>query len=638
MPEKEHVIIGTAGHIDHGKSALVRALTGIDPDTLPEEKERGLTIELGFVFMDVPDYEKQIVFIDVPGHEKFIKTMAAGASHIDGALFIIAADEGISVQTREHLDILDLLGIRKGIIALTKSDLVDAGRISGLSAEIGQFVRGSFLEGAAVIPVSAVTGAGLSEVKSALMEIGRKVEKREDSGVFRLPIDRVFTIRGFGTVIAGTVLSGEVKAGDRVEILPEKIQARVRGIQVHRERREKSGLGNRTAINLQDIEKDLLRRGQCAAAPGSLQPVTRLDARLRLLRHSPKELKNRDRVRLHLGTDEVMARVILLEKEKALPGDDPFVEFVLESPTAAVYRDRFIIRTFSPVWTIGGGEVLALPRVRARRFDERTLPALRKLEGTLQDAVEQCYERYPNRPQAPSDVARILWKNLALVRDAVLKLAAAGKIVSVPTEKEERFLPAPSRENLSRRLMSLVRQYLQSNPHQPFVPLADLRSLFAKEAGEPVFKWLLDDLLQKGILEREGTAISPAGQKTRLGPEQEETARRIEAAFRAAGFAPLSEEEVCRKLRLSPPVFRKFMGSLIQQKRIVRLNPKVTYHREVVDRARDIVLGHLRKNRTITIAELRDKLHLSRKYSHAVLEYFDSAGLTKRAGDAHVLK
>ncbi|MCX6564016.1 MAG: selenocysteine-specific translation elongation factor [Candidatus Aminicenantes bacterium] len=283
MTEKEHLIVGTAGHIDHGKSSLVKALTGIDPDTLPEEKERGLTIELGFVFMDVPEYEKQIVFIDVPGHEKFVRTMVAGASSIDVVLFIIAADEGISVQTREHFDILQLLRVKEGIIALTKSDLVDADQLEKLGGEVGAFVQGTFLEGAPVIPVSSLTGSGLAEIKAALMAAGRCVCRREDCGYFRLPVDRVFVMHGFGTVIAGTVLSGGIKTGDRIEILPERIETKVRGVQVHKEKRDASGLGKRTALNLHDVDKTLLRRGQCAVAPGLITPATRLDARLHLL-------------------------------------------------------------------------------------------------------------------------------------------------------------------------------------------------------------------------------------------------------------------------------------------------------------------------------------------------------------------
>ena len=298
MSEIEHVIVGTAGHIDHGKTLLVKALTGIDADTLAEEKRRGITIELGFIFMEAPGYDKQIVFIDVPGHEKLIKTMVAGASNIDAALLVIAADEGISLQTREHFDILNLLGIEKGIVTLTKADLINEERILELKGQVKDFLRDSFLGDAPVIPVSSVKGTGVDDLRLALLELGKTVERRHDSGIFRMPIDRVFTMRGFGTVIAGTILSGEVKEGDRIEIMPDELTAKVRGVQVHHQKVGRSILGRRTALNLQDVKKEKLRRGQCAGKPGSLTPTYRLDGKLFLLKNYGKQLKNRVRVRL----------------------------------------------------------------------------------------------------------------------------------------------------------------------------------------------------------------------------------------------------------------------------------------------------------------------------------------------------
>src|SRR5512136_100244 len=398
MPEKDHVIIGTAGHIDHGKSSLVKALTGTDPDTLPEEKERGMTIELGFVFLDDPGYEKQIVFIDVPGHEKFIKTMAAGASHVDGVLFIIAADEGISVQSREHFDILRLLGIRQGAIALTKSDLVDEARIADVQTAVRQFVQGSFLEHAPIIPVSSVTGKGVSDIKNALREIGLKVINRPDSGIFRMPIDRVFTMHGFGTVVAGTVLAGAVKLGDRVGVYPEGLSARIRGIQVHKEKREHSGIGRRTALNIQDVKKESLRRGQVLAAEGSLVPTTRLDARLDILPSAGREIKHRERIRLHICTDEVIARLVLLEGQKIEPGTTALVQFVLEKPTVALPGDRFVIRSFSPLVTIDGGQVLDPSPEKHKRLSGQVLEGMKKLGGAVEEAVEQAFLQAEARP------------------------------------------------------------------------------------------------------------------------------------------------------------------------------------------------------------------------------------------------
>jgi selenocysteine-specific elongation factor len=638
MGEKEHVIVGTAGHIDHGKSALVKALTGIDPDTLPEEKERGMTIELGFVFLDIPDYEKQIVFIDVPGHEKFIKTMVAGASNVDAVLFIIAADEGISVQTREHFDILQLLRVREGIIALTKCDLVDAARLEELGREVRAFVRGTSLETAPLIPVSAVTGAGLGDIKAALMAAGRRVGRRDDCGYFRLPIDRVFVIHGFGTVIAGTILSGEIKVGDKIEILPERIETKVRGIQVHKAKRELSGLGNRTALNLHDVEKTELRRGQCAATPGFITPATRLDARLQLLEQAPKELKTRDRVRFHVGTDEVIARVVLLEKEKLLPGESMLAQFVLESPTAALYKDRFIIRTFSPLNTIGGGEILDTAPPRHKRFDAAALAGIRKFEGPAEDAVEQTIAKAAPRPLGARQISLTLGKSLPLVRDATAKLVADGRLKKISAADEEVFLLSPVFESLKAKAVDGAKKYFAANPQRTFMPVADLQAQMAREAGDAVWKLALDEIVERKDLVRVEGGVTLPGHEARFADRDRETAERVEAVFKRAGYEAPLEDDVCKELRLPLNQFRKIMGALLEQGRLVRLDPKVTLHRDAFEKAKAGVLEYLRLRKSITIAEAKDVLKVSRKYACAVLEYLDKRQVTRRAGDAHVLK
>ena len=635
--EKEHVIVGTAGHIDHGKSALVKALTGIDPDTLPEEKERGMTIELGFVFLDIPDFEKQLVFIDVPGHEKFVKTMVAGASNVDAVLFIIAADEGISVQTREHFDILQILRVGEGIIALTKSDLVDADRLDELSGEVRAFVHGTFLENAPIISVSAHTGAGLGDIKAALMAAGRRIGRREDCGYFRLPVDRVFVMHGFGTVVAGTVLSGEVKIGDKVEILPERLETRVRGIQIHKAKRELSGLGNRTALNLHDIEKAELRRGQCVARPGFITPATRVDARLHLLKQAPKEVKTRDRVRFHVGTDEVIARVVLLEKDKLFPGETMIAQFVLESPTAALYKDRFIIRTFSPLNTIGGGEILDTAPPRHKRFDAAALASIRKFEGTLEDAVEQTIIKSAPRPLGARQISLTLGKSLSLVKDAGANLTAAGKLKKIAAADEEIFLPSSVFESLKARAVAGAKKYFAANPQRTFMPIADLQAYMAREAGDAALRLAVDEIIARKDLVRVEGGVTLPGHEAKFADRDRETAARVEAVFKRAGFEPPLEDDVCRELRLPLNQFRKIMGALIEQGCLVRLDPKVTLHRDAFEKAQASVLAYLRLRKSITIAETKDILKVSRKYACAVLEYLDKRQVTRRAGDAHVL-
>jgi selenocysteine-specific elongation factor len=637
MPEKQHVIIGTAGHIDHGKSSLVKALTGTDPDSLPEEKARGLTIELGFVFLDIPDYEKQIVFIDVPGHEKLVKTMVAGASHINAALLVIAADEGVAVQTREHFDILCLLGIKRGLIALTKSDLVDRARLEEAEREVRDFVRGTFLESALVIPVSAVTREGLDQLKGALMDIGRLVELPEDSGFFRLPIDRVFTVHGFGTVIAGTVLSGEVKAGDRIEIFPDRIIAKVRGVQVHKEKRETSGIGNRTALNLQDIDKGLLRRGQSAAAPGSLSPSLRMDARLRLL-PSAKEVKTRDRLRLHIGTDELIARVAILEAEKILPGESALVQFVLESPAVALPGDRFIVRTFSPVSTVGGGEILDPTPERHKRFDAAAIEGIRRFEGSLECRVEQLFRKSPHRTLTPDEAAILLGKRAQVIRDGVGRLVESGKLVRIPAEKDERFLPAYARAALKGKTIAVLKKYFSVNPHRSSMPIADLKSQLEREADEPSVRSVIDELVAQKAVVPVDSGLALPGHEARLRPREQERADQVEAIYRKAGFEPPLEEEVVKQMRLPLNDFRKVLGILLKEGRLVRLDPRIIYHRESFERAKSLLVDSLRLRREITIAEAKDVLRVSRKFACAVLEYLDKIQVTRRQGDVHVLR
>jgi selenocysteine-specific elongation factor len=638
MSGTDHVIVGTAGHIDHGKTQLVKALTGIDADTLAEEKRRGITIELGFVFMETPGYDKQIVFIDVPGHEKLIKTMVAGASNIDVALLVIAADEGISLQTREHFDILRLLGIGKGIIALTKSDLVTEDRLRDLAEEVRNFVRGSFLENAPVLPVSAVTGRGVEELKKALKELGDRVGERRDSGVFRMPVDRVFSIKGFGTVIAGTVLSGKVEEGDRIEIFPEGIEARVRGIQVHHHKVGRSVVGRRTALNLQDVKKEWLRRGQCAAEPGSLRPTLRLDARLMLLAGYGRPLKNRTRVRLHVGTAEIISRLVLLDRDSLPAGHEALVQLVLEAPTVALPGDRFVIRTFSPLMTIGGGEILDASPERHKRFDSRILERLKKLEGDISRVVEQVVLSAGTRPVDLMGVRGKIGEREDRIEKTLEDLAGAGDIVKITGARETGYLHKKSYLELEERLKSTVRTYLEQNPQRALMPYEELRSKFLEQTDEAAFKTVLAGLVERGILERRDSDVSFIGYEAKQKPRDREVLERIEREFKNAGFNPPVEEQLRQKLGLNPREFKTLMHSLVQGGVLVRLSRKVVYHRDFVEKARRVVLQYLGKYPSLTVGELRDVLGLSRKYATAILEYFDRIGLTKRDKDVHILK
>ena len=638
MSEIEHVIIGTAGHIDHGKTLLVKALTGIDADTLAEEKRRGITIELGFVFLETPGYGKQIVFIDVPGHEKLIKTMVAGASNIDAALLVIAADEGISIQTKEHFDILRLLGIKRGIVALTKSDLVTEDRILEVTDQVKNFSRDSFLEEAPIIPVSAVDGSGVDDLKKALMALGDEIGTRHDSGIFRMPVDRVFTMRGFGTVIAGTILSGKVEEGDKVEIYPDRITGKVRGIQVHHSKVDRSVLGKRTALNLQDVKKEVLKRGQCAGEPGSLTPTFRLDANLRLLKSYGKKIKNRTRIRLHVGTAEIISRLVLLEGDVVLPGQETLVQFVLESPTVALPGDRFVIRTFSPLMTIGGGEILDSTPEKHKRFDSETVEGLQRLGGDLIERVNQVMLDAGSMPLSLSELRKKIGEKEEALEDALHNSEDAQNVIKIIGHKEAKFLHKNYFEDLENKSKSIVKDYLDKNPHRLAMPYEELRSKILELTDNMTFKAVVDALVEMGILKRKDSDVSLVGYESKLKPRDQEILQQIEQEFKRKGFASPIEEELRQKVGLNTKEFKNFMYNLFERGILVRLSDKAVYHRDAVEKAKRIVLQYLAKYPRITVAELRDILQLSRKYATAILEYFDNIGLTKRDKDVHILR
>jgi selenocysteine-specific elongation factor len=638
MNDTQHIIVGTAGHIDHGKTLLVKALTGIDADTLAEEKRRGITIELGFVFLDTPDYEKQIVFIDVPGHEKLVKTMVAGASNIDAALLVIAADEGISLQTREHFDILRLLGIKRGIIALTKSDLVTEDKILQVTEQTKNFLKDSFLEKAPLIPVSAVDGSGLDDLQKALKFLGNEVESRQDTGLFRMPVDRVFTMRGFGTVIAGTILSGKIQEGDKIEIFPDGITGKVRGIQVHHRKVPKSELGKRTAINLQDVKKELLKRGQSAAEPGSLSPTYRLDAKLRLLESYGKKLKNRTRIRLHVGTAEIISRLVLLEGDVVLPGQEGLVQFVLESPTVALPGDRFVIRTFSPLMTIGGGEILDSTPGKHKRFDAQTVEGLQRLGGDLMERVHQVLSDAKMLSLSLSGIRKKIGETEKDIQDALHHLEKQQNAVKIAGRKEAKYLHASFYEDLEKKSNAIVKDFLDKNPHRSAMPYEELRSKILVLTDHMTFKTIMDGLVEKGIFARKNSDVNLVGYESKLSARDQAILQRIEQDFKRKGFASPIEEELRQKVGLNTKEFKNLMYNLFERGILVRLSDKVVYHKDTVEKAKRVIVQYLEKYPSITVAELRDVLQLSRKYATAILEYFDKIGLTKRDKDVHILR
>lgn len=640
MPtQPTQVIIGTAGHIDHGKTALVKALTGVDADTLAEEKRRGITIELGFVFMPPaagrsPREEdpNQIVFIDVPGHERLIKTMVAGAANLDAVMLVIAADEGVAAQTREHFEILQLLGVQRGLVALTKVDLVDQEWLAQVTGEVRAYLAGSFLQDAPILPLSAHTGEGIEALRGALEGLASQTEARADSGVFRMPIDRVFTMQGFGTVVAGTVLSGQIAVGEQVTIYPEGLTSRVRGVQIHGAKTARSESGQRTALNLSDLDKDQLRRGQTAAALGSLTPTHHLDAQLMLL-PGAGELKHRSRLRLHLGTDEIIARLTLLDRETLLAGETATVQLALEAPAVAVARDRFVVRTFSPLRTIGGGVILDANPKRHKRFDETALQGLTALVGDLPTVAAQQLLKAGATPQHLTALAGALGRGEAEVGQALETLLARQEVAKIG----DRFLHRQSLDALREGLLGLFAAYYERNPRRLWMPLSDLQTQFAKLAGKPVYEALQAQLENEGTLVRAGTRVRPSEREIPLTEQERQWVQWLEGEYRTSRFRPPTEEALAERLRVASTVLSGLLTVLREQGRLVRVEPKVLLHVEALREAREVVRREITQRGSLTVAQLRDTLGISRKIALALMEYFDAVGLTRREGETRVL-
>jgi selenocysteine-specific elongation factor len=636
QPEKKHLIVGTSGHIDHGKTSLIKAMTGVDADTLEEEKTRGITIELGFIFMETPDPLCEVVFIDVPGHEKLVKTMVAGASNLDAALFVVAADDGINLQTKEHFDILRFLDIPEGVIALTKSDLMDERQLALRKAEIAELVSGSFLESAPVIPVSSVTGRGVQEIKRALFELARNIRQRDDSGIFRMPIDRVFTMQGFGTVVAGTILSGNLRARDAVEVYPDGIVTKVRGIQVHGRKAPHSKVGKRTAVNLLNVPKERLYRGQCLGFPGALTPTTRCDAHFSLL-PSTKEVKNLARLRFYTGTAEVLCRMALLDRHRIRPGETAPAQFILEKPVVAVPGDRYVIRTLSPLYTVGGGTIIDTNPVKHKRFDKEMLDGLKKLDGGIDELITHNIYKAETKAQELKTVIKQAGKSDADTEEALARLVDAKTIHSHQDGNTTRFLHAEFHASLMDELVETATAYLRRHPDQVDVPLNEARAELLKHTDAETFRFVLHDAIAARALERQGTTISVCGYRVSLDDRERQSAERIQQMLIQSGYASPLEKKLGQSLNLGETTLKKIIAALILEKKVVRLSDKVTYHRETLEQAKDFVLNFILEKGSITIAELRDALGVSRKYTQAILEYLSETGITKRDGDKHVL-
>ena len=632
----KRIILGTAGHIDHGKTSLVKALTGIDCDRLKEEKQRGITIELGFASLVLPGGQA-VGIVDVPGHEKFIKNMVAGTGGIDAVMLVIAADEGIMPQTREHLDICRLLAVRHGLVALTKADLVDPDWLALVGEDIKSFVRGSFLEGAPVIALSSATGAGLPDLLVALEAMVASIAERSSGGIFRMPIDRLFTMKGFGTVVTGTPVAGSIAVGDEIEILPQGVRAKLRGIQVHSKPAESASAGMRTALNLQGIDKTALQRGSVAAASGAFATTIRVAAWLDHLHSAPLPLKHRERVRLHAGTAEIPATVILLEADELKPGTGGYVQFVLDEPAVLMPRDRYVIRSFSPVFTIGGGEILDNSPPRLKRFTDASRSHLETLrQGDTESAILLfCREAGVRGSTLEKLQARLGIEALESQLEAMISRGVLAAFSSSPLQIT---LPDIIKE-LEAAVTAALKAYHAENPLKTGPVREELRARLPRATDARLFGFVLERLEKRKKITIANEFLSLAEHKPVLKDDEKSLHGRMLELYRESGITPPTLKEVGETLKAPPKEMTAMLGLLMREGGLVKIDEELYFEAQALEGLIAKTAGLAAKNNgEITLAGFKEATGLSRKFMIPLLEYFDKTKLTLRVGDKRVLR
>jgi selenocysteine-specific elongation factor len=627
------LVLGTAGHIDHGKSSLVRALTGTDPDRLKEEKDRGITIELGFAQLELPSGRSMGV-VDVPGHERFVRQMVAGATGIDVVLLVVAADDGIMPQTREHLSIIDLLGIPKGVVAITKADLADPEWMELVAEEVSALLGGTSIEGAPIVPVSSRSGMGLDNLRATLDEVATQAEARQASLTTRLPVDRVFTIAGAGTVVTGTMWSGSVKRDDQVELYPSGKRGRIRSVQVHGAQVDKAVAGNRVALNIAGLDKDEISRGDIVAEPGSLSVTDRFDARFNYLASEEKPFESGARVHVHHGTREVLGRVLLIGRDTLQPGESVFAQVRLEEPLAPRYDDRFIVRSYSPMWTIGGGVVLdALPprRTVLKPHELELLEAL-----VAHDLSSAALGLLASRafPMTSAQAASALGLPRAQVADDLnradlQRLKVGSDTYFITAEALDSMLDTADRELLA---------FHDANPSATGIGIQTLKDRVDRRLDAKLFDVLLERLVERGSAVIVGGEVRhPHAASTALAQESE-AAEALLALVRKQHLATGSVEELASAIGVDAGFARKVLGKLATEGSVVRLRSDLYFSAEAVAEVREKIVAHLKQHGGMLAQEARDLTGTSRKYIIPMLEYLDAQGITKREGEFRRLR
>lgn len=631
-----NIIIGTAGHIDHGKTTLIKALTGRDTDRWEEEKRRGITIDLGFTYFDLPD-GNQAGIIDVPGHEKFIKNMLAGVIGMDLVLLVIAADEGIMPQTTEHLNILNLLGVKKGIVVLTKYDLIDADWLELVKEDIKEALKDTFLENAPMVEVSSKTGYGIDNLVNVICKTTEtEVEQRDLSTIPRLPIDRVFSITGFGTVITGTLISGMLKKGDEVEIYPVNKISKIRNIQVHSHDAEKAYAGQRTAINLSNVKKTDLYRGCVIAPVNAMKNTMMLDVKLNLLKSSRRIVENRSRLHLYTGTSEILCRVVLLDCDELSPGESCYAQLRLEQEIAVRRGDKFIIRFYSPMETIGGGEIIEPVPLKKKRFDDKLIEELKvKEKGSGTDVIEKIIRENSKKVPSISELAKLTALREDEIKNSIEILEEEEKI-TIFRLKNDIYLWHKSFE---REIEEGIEKYLfdfhAKNKYQKGAKKSEIKSKFLPAIKQNVFDLAIMSFVQKDMLKMDGEFVS----LSYFNIQHDETYDKIALAagkiLERAKFEFLKQDELVQQINLQKS--DEIVSLLLDEKKLVKIGELGITKMEIYDEAKNILINFITKNQKITAAEYRDQLNSNRKVAIGLLEHFDVLKVTRRVGNDRVL-
>lgn len=627
----KNIIIGTAGHVDHGKTALIKALTGIETDRIKEEKKRGITIELGFAYLDLPDGEKAGI-IDVPGHEKFVKNMLAGAGGIDLALLVVAADEGFMPQTREHLGILSLLNISEGIIVVTKKDMVDEDWLEIVCDEVRQEVQGTFLENAQIIPVSSYTGEGIEQLRQAIFTmIDQKTQIKNMDVPFRIPVDRIFSVEGFGTVITGTLIEGTMKVGDPVTVYPSRIESRIRNLQVHSQDVQEAYAGQRVAVNLAGLKKTDLNKGDVIAVPDSMHTTMMIDIHLTVLKDCDREIRNATRLHLYHGARDILCKIVLLDRDSVGAGESCYAQLRLEEEIAVKTGDRFVLRFYSPVETIGGGVILDSNPFKHKRNDAVVLESLKLKEGgSDREKISAALRDYS---------ARFETLDFLQIQTGIPKEQFEQQINKLIKDKvafrvsDNVVIHTDYLNRLKDSAVKLLESYHKENPLREGMKKDEFRNKLIKYEDISVVDKITDSLVNRKVLKYVNNCVALADFEVQQDNNQQE----IENAFLQGGFSPESPDQIAARF---PKVknFKQVLESLVNTGKLVRVEEKILLHADYYNKALTLAKEHVDQNGQITLAEMRDLMGASRKFAVAVLEYWDKRGITKKVGDARTFK